>query len=89
MGSAHALGAMALGVWLGRLSEGVAGFVVGQGLVLGSLLILVDFQAIPVLLASFFLRERSTLALLLHWRRRGRQQARPLVVSPMVCSTLL
>ncbi|HUV73054.1 MAG TPA: MFS transporter [Anaerolineae bacterium] len=56
LGSAHALGAMVLGVWLGRLSEGVAGFVVGQGLVLASLLILVNFQAIPVLLVSFFLR---------------------------------
>ncbi|HUW95250.1 MAG TPA: MFS transporter [Anaerolineae bacterium] len=56
LGSAHALGATVLGVWLGRLSEGVAGFVVGQGLVLASLLILVNFHAIPVLLVSFFLR---------------------------------
>jgi hypothetical protein len=47
---------MVLGVWLGWLSEGVSGFVVGQGLVLASLLIVVNFQAIPVLLVLFFLR---------------------------------
>lgn len=56
LGSAHALGATVLGVVLGKLSEGVAGLVVGQALVLVSLLLLLRFQAIPVLALSFFLR---------------------------------
>jgi MFS family permease len=56
LGSAHALGATVLGVWLGKLSEGVASLIVGQGLVLVSLLILVSFRALPVLMVSFFLR---------------------------------
>jgi MFS family permease len=56
LGSAHALGATVLGVGLGKLSEGVAGLVVGQALVLVSLLLLLRFQAIPLLALSFFLR---------------------------------
>ncbi len=56
LGSAHALGATVLGMWLGKLSEGVASLVVGQGLVLASLLILVSSRALPVLGVSFFLR---------------------------------
>ena len=56
LGSAHALGATVLGVVLGKLSEGVAGLVVGQALVLVSLLLLLRFQAIPLLALSFFLR---------------------------------
>jgi MFS family permease len=56
LGSAHALGATVLGVVLGRLSEGVAGLVVGQALVLVSLLLLLRFEAIPLLALSFFLR---------------------------------
>jgi MFS family permease len=56
LGSAHALGATVLGVVLGKLPEGVAGLVVGQALVLVSLLLLLRFQAIPVLALSFFLR---------------------------------
>ena len=56
LGSAHALGATVLGVVLGKLSEGVAGLVVGQALVLVSLLLLLRFEAIPLLALSFFLR---------------------------------
>jgi MFS family permease len=56
LGSAHALGATVLGVWLGKLSEGVASLIVGEGLVLASLLILVSSRALPVLVVSFFLR---------------------------------
>jgi MFS family permease len=56
LGSAHALGATLLGVALGRLSEGVGGLVVGEALVLASLLILLGSQAIPFLALSFFLR---------------------------------
>jgi predicted MFS family arabinose efflux permease len=56
LGSAHALGATVLGAGLGKLSEGVAGLVVGQALVLVSLLLLLRFQAIPLLALSFFLR---------------------------------
>jgi DHA1 family multidrug resistance protein-like MFS transporter len=56
MGSAHALGATALGVGLGRISEGIAGFIVGQALVGVSLLLLLNTQAIPLLFVSFFLR---------------------------------
>jgi len=56
LGSANALGATVLGVGLGKLSEGVAGLVLGQALVLVSLLLLLRFQAIPLLALSFFLR---------------------------------
>jgi MFS family permease len=56
LGSANALGATLLGVGLGKLSEGVAGLVVGQALVLVSLLILLASHAIPLLALSFFLR---------------------------------
>jgi MFS family permease len=56
LGSAHALGATVLGVWLGKLSEGVASLVVAEGLVLASLLIMVSSRALPVLVVSFFLR---------------------------------
>lgn len=56
LGSVHAAGATVLGVALGRLSEGVWGFIVGQGLVFLSLLALLRFQAIPLLMVSFFLR---------------------------------
>ena len=56
LGSAHALGATVLGLGLGKLSEGVAGLVVGQALVLVSLLLLLRFEAIPLLALSFFLR---------------------------------
>jgi MFS family permease len=56
MGSAHALGATVLGVGLGRVSEGFAGFILGQALVGVSLLLLLNTQAIPLLFVSFFLR---------------------------------
>jgi len=56
LGSAHALGATVLGVALGRMSEGIGGLVLGQGLVLVSLAILLRFEAIPVLALPFFLR---------------------------------
>jgi MFS family permease len=56
LGSAHALGATVLGLGLGRLSEGVAGLVLGQALVLVSLLLILRFQAIQLLAVSFFLR---------------------------------
>ena len=56
LGSAHALGATVLSVWLGRLSAGAWGFIVGQGLVFLSMLIFLRFQAIPLLMLSFFLR---------------------------------
>jgi predicted MFS family arabinose efflux permease len=56
LGSSAALGATVLGIGLGRLSEGVAGLVLGQGLVLVSLVMLLNTQAIPLLALSFFLR---------------------------------
>ncbi len=56
LGSAHALGATVLGVVLGRFSEGMGGLVVGQALVLISLVLFLNFQAIPLLALSFFLR---------------------------------
>ena len=56
LGSVHALGATVLGVALGRISEGIGGFILGQGLVLISLLLFVGFRAIPLLMVSFFLR---------------------------------
>ncbi len=56
LGSAHALGAAVLGVALGRLSQGVGGFIVGQGLVLTSLMIFLRTQTLPLLATSFFLR---------------------------------
>jgi DHA1 family multidrug resistance protein-like MFS transporter len=56
MGSAHALGATVLGVVLGRLSEGIAGFVLGQALVGVSLILMLHTRAIPVLSVAFFLR---------------------------------
>lgn len=56
LGSVHALGATILSLWLGRLSAGTRGFIVGQGLVFLSLLIFLRFQAIPLLVLSFFLR---------------------------------
>jgi DHA1 family multidrug resistance protein-like MFS transporter len=56
LGSIHALGATILSVWLGRLSKGSGGFIVGQGLVFLSLLLFLKFQAIPLLALSFFLR---------------------------------
>jgi MFS family permease len=56
LGSVYALGATVLGVVLGRVSEGVAGFIVGQGLVLASLIIFLRAQTLPLLSVSFFLR---------------------------------
>ncbi len=56
LGSIHALGATVLGVVLGRLSEGVGGFIVGQGLVLLSIVVFLKAQAFPLLVVSFFLR---------------------------------
>ncbi len=56
LGSAHALGATVLGVGLGRVSEGVAGLVLGQALVFASLVVLLSSEAIPLLALSFFLR---------------------------------
>jgi hypothetical protein len=56
MGSAQALGATVLGVVLGRLSEGVAGFVLGQALVAVSLPMMLNTRAMPVFAVSFFLR---------------------------------
>jgi DHA1 family multidrug resistance protein-like MFS transporter len=56
MGSAHAVGATALGVGLGRISEGIAGFILGQALVGVSLLLLLNTRAMPLLFVSFFLR---------------------------------
>jgi DHA1 family multidrug resistance protein-like MFS transporter len=56
MGSAHALGATVLGVALGRLSEGIAGFFLGQALVGVSLVLMLNTRAIPVLSVAFFLR---------------------------------
>jgi predicted MFS family arabinose efflux permease len=56
LGSVHALGATVLSLWLGRLSEGVGGFIIGQGLVFVSLLIFLKFKAFPLLVLSFFLR---------------------------------
>jgi MFS family permease len=56
LGSAHALGATVLGLALGRMSEGIGGLVLGQGLVLLSLVILLSFEAMPLLALSFFLR---------------------------------
>jgi MFS family permease len=56
LGSAHALGAAVLGVALGRLSEGLGGFIVGQGLVLASLVIFLRTRTLPLLAMSFFLR---------------------------------
>ncbi len=56
MGSAHALGATVLGIALGRLSEGIAGFILGQALVGVSLILMLNTGAIPLLSAAFFLR---------------------------------
>lgn len=56
LGSVHALGATVLSLWLGRLTEGVGGFIVGQGLVLVSLLVFLRSRALPLLTVSFFLR---------------------------------
>ena len=56
LGSVHALGATVLSLWLGRLTEGVGGFIVGQGLVLVSLLVFLRSRALPLLAVSFFLR---------------------------------
>jgi DHA1 family multidrug resistance protein-like MFS transporter len=56
MGSAYALGATVLGVALGRLSEGIAGFLLGQALVGVSLVLMLNTRAIPVLSVAFFLR---------------------------------
>ncbi len=56
LGSVYALGATVLGVVLGRVSEGAAGFIVGQGLVLTSLIIFLRARTLPLLSASFFLR---------------------------------
>lgn len=56
LGSVHALGATALSLWLGRLFTGAWGFITGQGLVFLSLLVFLRFQAIPLLMLSFFLR---------------------------------
>ena len=56
MGSAHALGATALGVGLGRISEGIAGFILGQALVGVSLVLMLNTRAIPLLFMAFFLR---------------------------------
>ncbi len=56
MGSAHALGAMVLGVALGRLSEGIAGFILGQALVGVSLILMLNTGAVPLLSFAFFLR---------------------------------
>jgi MFS family permease len=56
MGSAHALGATVLGVALGRLSEGIAGFILGQALVGVSLILMLNTGAVPLLFVAFFLR---------------------------------
>ncbi len=56
MGSAHALGATVLGVALGRLSEGIAGFILGQALVGVSLILMLNTRAMPLLFVAFFLR---------------------------------
>jgi DHA1 family multidrug resistance protein-like MFS transporter len=56
LGSAHALGATVLGVALGRVSEGIAGFVLGQALVALSLVLMVNVRAMPLLFVVFFLR---------------------------------
>jgi MFS family permease len=56
LGSAHALGATVLGVALGRVSEGIAGFVLGQALVALSLVLMVNVRAVPLLFVAFFLR---------------------------------
>jgi MFS family permease len=56
LGSVHALGATILTLWLGRLSKSGVGLMVGQGLVFLSLLLILRFEAFPVLVTSFFLR---------------------------------
>jgi len=56
LGSVHALGATVLSLALGRLSEGAGGFIVGQGLVLVSMVIFLRARALPLLAVSFFLR---------------------------------
>jgi DHA1 family multidrug resistance protein-like MFS transporter len=56
MGSAYALGATVLGVVLGRLSEGISGFILGQALVGVSLILMLNTAAIPMLSVAFFLR---------------------------------
>jgi MFS family permease len=56
LGSLHALGATIIGIWLGRLTEGGWSFMIGQGLVVVSLVVFLGTQAMPLLMLSFFLR---------------------------------
>jgi MFS family permease len=104
MGSAHALGATALGVGLGRISEGIAGFILGQALVGISLVVMLNTRAIPLLFVAFFLRgaynATRALALALLGRVAGEASAglaygmlntaigMPMVIAPYVAAWL-
>jgi len=59
LGSAHSLGAALLALWLGRFKGGW-GLILAQGLVLLSLVLLLQAPLLPLLLVSFFLRGAFT-----------------------------